>query len=307
MSRDDRRNEGTEMLTVDAYGGNHGESAQAGCSTYGPWLDDHVDGLLEAGRDAELTAHLTTCEPCRGDVAALRQLLRRVAELPTIVEPRRDLWQEIAPRLAAGTADSHPVVSESVVPESVVPETVVPESVVPESGPAPAVAAPPVPSMIPWWAQAMAACLLIALGYSAALVLPPSGFVARPGDGSASPAVAETSAGERFSGPDLFVEPRALTATSPTATSPSAGFMLAEVELLRAKQALLMAFLQRREDVSPETFELLYRNLEVIDQATRDLMLALRRDPANPRLEVRVLDNYRRELSLLRRLTSRDV
>lgn len=83
--------------------------------------------------------------------------------------------------------------------------------------------------------------------------------------------------------------------------------MLAEVELLRAKQALLMAFLQRREDVSPETFELLYRNLEVIDQATRDLMLALRRDPANPRLEVRVLDNYRRELSLLRRLTSRDV
>lgn len=270
MSRDERLNGGQGAVAT-------------GCAAYGPWLDDHVDGLLEAEREAELVAHLTTCRPCREEVTALRHLLQRVAELPADLEPRRHLWPGIASRLTAAEGLAAPRTASGFAAAT-----------------ARGAATTPTNPSIPWWAQLVAAGLLVALGYSAALWWPPSGRGAVSEGGSPAVAAAQNpSVGRSVAG--LDAEPVALT------TASSAGFMVAEVELLRAKQALLMAFLERRQDVSAETLELLHRNLNVIDQASRELLRALQQDPANPNLESRLLDNYRREVSLLRRLTSRDV
>ena len=62
-------------------------------------LNGYVDGALEpAARDAA-ERHLATCATCRSDVEGLQALLAGAAGLPKRIEPARDLWPEIAPRL----------------------------------------------------------------------------------------------------------------------------------------------------------------------------------------------------------------
>lgn len=268
---------GDAVAPLDAFAASVDGSPAAGCPSYGPSLDDYVDGVLDADRQGEVEAHLQSCRPCRDEVDGLRRLLLRAAELPSTAQPRRDLWQDIAPRLKGrnfGQETPYPEVPKAPSQRS---RTVV---------------------TAPWWAQFMAACLLMLVGYSVALWYPPSrgteqGLAEKPepGDGT------EVASG-KAAGRDL-----AALASS----TPSFGFVAAEVELLRAKQSLLMVFMERQGEMPTETFELVRRNLEIIDQATRELHLALSQDPDNPRLEGRVLDNYRRELSLLRRLTGNDV
>lgn len=245
------------------------------CEASAAWLDDYVDGELDLARLVEVEAHLESCSVCRGDVEAMQDLLLKVEALSAEQTPPRDLWQGIAPRLKDRPAASEPR------PEPVRPDM-----------------AQPSRKLGGWrfWAgQAVAACLFLLLGFGAAQW--------RPGNDLTSPlrltdgAAAYTSMeGDSLSG---TVSPAGLAQGSPS-------FLVAEAEFLRAKEALLMSALQRREAMSPESLELLYRNLQVIDAATVDLRYALSQDPANPRLEGWVLDNYRRELSLLKRLTSQD-
>jgi hypothetical protein len=78
-------------------------------------LDDLIDGRLAAGERQAVRDHLAGCLPCSRELAALRRLQGRAAELPG-VPPRRDLWPAIRDRIepsvepagggAAGT-DAH--------------------------------------------------------------------------------------------------------------------------------------------------------------------------------------------------------
>ena len=81
-----------------------------------------------------------------------------------------------------------------------------------------------------------------------------------------------------------------------------AGLFLAEADLLRAKEALWAAVYNSRE-TSPETREVVERNLAVIAAAIQELRAALEADPGNPQLEDLLLAQHRSEIGLLRRLT----
>ncbi len=87
-----------------------------------------------------------------------------------------------------------------------------------------------------------------------------------------------------------------------SALDPEAAFALAEADYLRAKGALWAAVYAGRDAVSPETREVVERNLRIIDQAIGELRLALEADPGNPHLESLLLARHRSELDLLRRL-----
>lgn len=63
-------------------------------------LNDYVDGTLPADVSRQVDAHLTACASCRDEVARLRKLVTDAAALPQSIEPPRDLWTDIAPRLS---------------------------------------------------------------------------------------------------------------------------------------------------------------------------------------------------------------
>ena len=64
-------------------------------------LDDYVDGSLSEADFQQMELHLAGCAACREEEGALRALLAEAAALPPILEPVRDLWPEIAARIAA--------------------------------------------------------------------------------------------------------------------------------------------------------------------------------------------------------------
>jgi len=69
-----------------------------------PLLDDYADGALDPATVARVDAHLAACAACRAEVAALAAILAEARALPRAIEPGRDLWSGIAPRLAARSA-----------------------------------------------------------------------------------------------------------------------------------------------------------------------------------------------------------
>ena len=63
-------------------------------------LDAYIDGTLAPGERAAVDAHLTQCAACREALEKMRRLLADSRALPREILPARDLWQDIAPRLA---------------------------------------------------------------------------------------------------------------------------------------------------------------------------------------------------------------
>lgn len=61
-------------------------------------LDDLVDGRLAAAERQAVRSHLAGCLACSRELAALRRLQGRAAELPGVA-PRRDLWPAIRNRI----------------------------------------------------------------------------------------------------------------------------------------------------------------------------------------------------------------
>lgn len=70
-----------------------------------------------------------------------------------------------------------------------------------------------------------------------------------------------------------------------------------EARFLAASQELLAGL--EAQDLSPETMEIVRRNLEVIDAAIAELQLALERDPGNGELTRMLLATYQRKIELL--------
>ncbi len=70
------------------------------CQDVDQQLDAYIDGTLAAGERATVDAHLTECTACRAAVEKMRGLLAESRALPREIQPSRDLWADIAPRLA---------------------------------------------------------------------------------------------------------------------------------------------------------------------------------------------------------------
>jgi hypothetical protein len=69
------------------------------CTDVGPLLDDYIDGLLPPERVREVEGHLAGCESCRREVGAIRSVLADARALPRSIQPGKDLWSGIEPRL----------------------------------------------------------------------------------------------------------------------------------------------------------------------------------------------------------------
>ncbi len=65
-------------------------------------LDAFVDGAGDEAAFQEIELHLAGCAACREEERALRDLLAEAAALPKSVQPARDLWPDVAARIAAG-------------------------------------------------------------------------------------------------------------------------------------------------------------------------------------------------------------
>jgi len=65
------------------------------CERVQQLLDDFVDGLLPERDRSRLEAHLTGCDSCRRDLAALQAMLDDAAALPTEIDPSKDLWSAV--------------------------------------------------------------------------------------------------------------------------------------------------------------------------------------------------------------------
>ena len=59
-------------------------------------LDDYLDRTLSEQEREAMTAHLSSCTACSAELEELRTLL------PEAIEPGRDLWEGIEPRLRRG-------------------------------------------------------------------------------------------------------------------------------------------------------------------------------------------------------------
>ena len=69
------------------------------CAHMEATLNEYVDGTLATRDRASVEAHLAECSGCRTALAELRALVAGAAALPKTVEPSRDLWATIEPRI----------------------------------------------------------------------------------------------------------------------------------------------------------------------------------------------------------------
>ncbi|MEM9557719.1 MAG: hypothetical protein AAGC60_25900 [Acidobacteriota bacterium] len=204
-------------------------------------------------------------KPARGAAASDSpdpELAAALSSLPREIAPERDLWPELAARLESRR------------------ET------------APRRAAHQSSRVLGGWPRSLAAAIAwMAVGALATLGVGRLTEPAGPADRGVVSAPAPGLAPARVFDSE-FSEP-------PSIVSPS--FAAAEADLLRVKDGLWLALIERRETMSPATLDVIERNLEIIDRAVHDVRRALAADPANPRLEQVLLDNHRRGIALLRR------
>ncbi|MDA8017468.1 MAG: hypothetical protein MPN21_08455 [Thermoanaerobaculia bacterium] len=179
----------------------------------------------------------------------LALLAEAVSELPASVQPERDLWQEVVPRLRPRQRPVHRPRWRRGLPRL---------------------------SRHPGWRQALAA------GF---------GLVA----GSAL-TYFSMSGPESAVSPPMGAELRLASSGSPMER--------AEMQFLRAKEELWIAVFEQRQQMSPEAWEMVEQNLQILDSAVADLRTALLDDPGNPALERRILTHQRRSLELLREVAS---
>lgn len=77
------------------------------CSSWDHAIDDWLDGQLDDDAEAALRAHLASCEDCRALATDLRALRQETHALADALPPDRDLWPEIARRIAHPPAAAH--------------------------------------------------------------------------------------------------------------------------------------------------------------------------------------------------------
>jgi hypothetical protein len=73
-----------------------------------------------------------------------------------------------------------------------------------------------------------------------------------------------------------------------------------QVEYLRNRDPLIQQFTETNRNLAPETLEELYRNIEIVAQARRDIEAKVRQEPTNRRLVEQLMRIHEQELALLK-------
>lgn len=119
---------------------------------------------------------------------------------------------------------------------------------------------------------------------------------------AASLLVAGLAGGYLLRGPVSQVGVAPVASDAPTTTT-SAEVVAAEQAIVQAKQQLQALLDGRQGSLSPATVKMVDENLALIDQAIDEIRGALREDPANQRLNRKLLNAHQRQLHLLQRAT----
>ena len=234
-------------------------------------LDGLLDGELEAEALQQLAGHLAADAGLAAELQRRARLRRRIAGLPRDVAPARDLWPAIEGSLGA----------EAQAPV--------------RRGPWRPAGSPVVVGGI--WRQALAAAAGVALGgFLAWAALDGPAAPGGPGD---STQAAITGSGGAASAPTV---PAAAAGEPPGFAGLDLVSARLEADYLRARESLWVELLSRRDELPPETWEVVVENLGLLDGVIRQLRAALGEDPGNRRLERMLLASHRRQLDLLQRL-----
>ena len=206
------------------------------CSEVVSRIDGYLDGRLRPEDAEALRNHLAECPACAEEADAVKDLRQRAARLPRSLDPRRDLWPEIATRIAA----------EKVVRGRFVRRAL----------------------------MAAAAVALLAGSVVTAYM------------------VGRSQVG-------TTVENRQVVETGPLEIVLASFEGLGVDDYLVTRSELLGALEARRDDLSPETLEVLMANLKVIDDAMGKIAQALGEEPGNQFLMKQLAAAYRRQINFL--------
>jgi len=206
------------------------------CMDFTSRIDEYLDDCLRPEDAKAVRKHLAECPTCAEEAAAVEDLRRRAARIPRSLDPPRDLWPEIATRIAA----------ERVV-----------------------------------WGRfgrrvLMAAAAIALIAGSVVMAY----LVGRSQVGST-------------------VERRQVIETGPSEIVLASFQELGVSDYLVTRSALFGALNARRDDLSPETLEVLMANLRVIDDAMGKIAEALGEEPGNEFLMKQLAATYRRQINLL--------
>jgi len=206
------------------------------CSEVVSRIDGYLDGRLRPEDQEALRNHIAECPACAEEADAIKDLRRRVARLPRSLDPPRDLWPEIATRIAAETVVRGRFVRRALM--------------------------------------AAAAVALLAGSVVTAYM------VGRSQIGTT-------------------VENRQVVETGPLEIVLASFEGLGVDDYLVTRSELLGALEARRDDLSPETLEVLMANLKVIDDAMGKIAQALGEEPGNQFLMKQLAAAYRRQINFL--------
>ncbi len=97
---------------------------------------------------------------------------------------------------------------------------------------------------------------------------------------------------------------QARLATAEGMTPASFGLAQAQKTYAAARAQLLAALEARRATLSPQTVEVVEKNLQIIDRAVEEMQAALAGDPGNSEIPALLVATYQQEIDLLQRVTS---
>lgn len=207
-------------------------------------------------------AHVASCTECRLQLAAIRDLARRVAEAPESIAPPADAWQGVRTRISGEMSDR---TRGSGTPVSAALSQISPIAAGRRGA----------RSMltVPWL---VAAALVLVAGSSAV-----TAFVLRRGGATTGSTLASSTAIRHASLP--------------------ADIEMSERQYLETAAALRAALEVEGSRLAPETVAIVERSLTVIEGAIGEAREALVRDPANRELRDLWSRNHQQKLDLLRR------
>jgi len=73
-----------------------------------------------------------------------------------------------------------------------------------------------------------------------------------------------------------------------------------QMDYLRVRNPMLVRFSETNKHLAPETLNELYRNLEILAQARRDIEAQVRKNPQDGRLVEKLMDIHEQELDLMK-------
>jgi len=62
-------------------------------------LNEYLDGTLDPDEEQLVEEHIQGCDRCHEELESIRSLRQKTTQLPRLIHPQRDLWQDVARRI----------------------------------------------------------------------------------------------------------------------------------------------------------------------------------------------------------------